>query len=214
MDVLVDLDGTLIDPKPGIIGSIQYALRRLGAPVPQAEELGWAIGPPLRATFPRLLDDPRATEDAVSLYRESYRNGAMFDAIVYDGVVEALDDLSGSGCRLIVATSKPHVFARPVLEHFGLAGRFSAVHGAELDGRNDSKIDLLAHVVACEGVVPSRAVMIGDREFDVVAAARNGIQAVGVTWGYGSVAELQTAGAAAICEAPSSLARTALSLLV
>ncbi len=213
MDLLIDLDGTLIDPKPGIVGSIQYALRKLGAPVPPADELGWTIGPPLRTTFPRLLGHPHATEDALSLYRENYRNGAMFDAIVYDGVAEALDDLASSGCRLIVATSKPHVFAKPVLENFGLAGRFSAIHGAELDGRNDSKIDLLAHIIACEGVTPARAVMIGDREFDVIAAARNGIQAIGVTWGYGSVTELQTAGAAALCAAPASLAHAALSLL-
>ena len=83
MDVLVDLDGTLLDPKPGILGSIQYALRCLGAPVPPIDDLAWAIGPPLRTTFPRLLGGAGRTEEAVALYRENYRNGAMYDAVVY-----------------------------------------------------------------------------------------------------------------------------------
>ncbi len=125
MDILVDLDGTLLDPKPGILGSIQYALRCLGAPVPPIEELAWAIGPPLRTTFPRLLGGADRTEEAVALYRENYRNGAMYDAVVYPGIPQALDALTAAGCRLIVATAKPHFFARPILEHFDLARHFT-----------------------------------------------------------------------------------------
>ena len=194
MDVLVDLDGTLVDPKPGLIGSFQYALRHLGAPVPPADELTWVIGPPLRVSFPKVLGDAMRTEEALAHYREHYRNGAMYDAIVYDGIVDALDRLSAAGCRLIVATSKPHAFARPILERLGLARHFAAAHGPELDGTNDHKADLLAHIIAREGIDPARAVMIGDREFDVIAAARNGIPAIGVTWGYGSAEELRSAG--------------------
>jgi phosphoglycolate phosphatase len=201
VDVLVDLDGTLVDPKPGLIGSFQYALRRLGAPVPPADELTWVIGPPLRTSFPKVLGDAMRTEEALA----HYRNGAMFDAIVYDGIVDALDRLSMAGCRLIVATSKPHAFARPILERLGLARHFAAAHGPELDGTNDHKADLLAHIIAREGIDPTRAVMIGDREFDVIAAARNGMPAVGVTWGYGSAEELRSAGAAALCDRPADL---------
>lgn len=122
--VLVDLDGTLVDPKHGILGSIQYALRRLGAPVPEIDALTWAIGPPLRTAFPRLLGRDDLTEEAVALYREHYRGGAMFDARVYPGIPEALALLSEAGHRLIVATAKPHVFARPILDRFDL-GRTS-----------------------------------------------------------------------------------------
>ena len=147
MDVLVDLDGTLLDPKPGILGSIQYALRSLGAPVPPIDDLAWAIGPPLRTTFPRLLGSTDRTEEAVALYRENYRNGAMYDAVVYPGIPQALDALTAAGCRLIIATAKPHFFARPILEHFDLARHFAAIHGPELDGTNDSKADLIAHIV-------------------------------------------------------------------
>ena len=212
MHVLVDLDGTLLDPKPGILGSIQYALRRLGEPEPPIDDLAWAIGPPLRTTFPRLLGGGR-TEDAVALYRENYRNGAMYDAVVYPGIPQALDALTAAGCQLIVATAKPHLFARPILEHFDLARHFMAIHGPELDGTNDSKADLIAHIVDRERVTSDAAIMIGDREHDVIAAARNGMRTVGVTWGYGSVDELTAAGAASLCAAPLDLARAALCLL-
>jgi phosphoglycolate phosphatase len=213
MDVLVDLDGTLLDPKPGILGSIQYALRYLGAPVPPIDDLAWAIGPPLRTTFPRLLGGPYRTEEAVALYRENYRNGAMYEAVVYTGIPQALETLSAAGCRLIVATAKPHFFARPILEHFDLARHFAAIHGPELDGTNDSKADLISHIVERHRLDTTAAIMIGDREHDVNAATRNGIRTVGVTWGYGSTDELTAAGAAALCPSPQDLAQTALDLL-
>jgi phosphoglycolate phosphatase len=213
LDILVDLDGTLIDPGPGLIGSVQYALARLGHPVPPAEELLWLIGPPFRVSFPRLLGSPDRVEEAIGHYRESYLNGAMYDAIVYDGVTEALAALRTGGHRLFVATAKPHCYARPILERLGLAGRFAAICGPELDGTNDHKADLIAHMIAREDVRPETAIMIGDREFDVHAAARHGIPTVGVTWGYGSVEELTAAGAAVLCHSPDTLAGAASGLL-
>lgn len=213
MDILVDLDGTLIDPRPGLIGSVQYALARLGHPVPPADELLWLIGPPFRVSFPRLLGSPDRVEEAIGHYRESYLNGAMYDAIVYDGVSEALEALGTGGHRLLVATAKPHCYARPILERLGLAGHFAAICGPELDGTNDHKADLIAHMIAREDVQPETAVMIGDREFDVHAAARHGIPTVGVTWGYGSIEELTAAGAAVLCHSPDTLAVAASGLL-
>ena len=161
MDVLVDLDGTLIDPKPGILGSIQFALAQLGVAVPPIEELAWAIGPPLRTTFPKLLGGPERTEEAVAFYRQNYANGAMYDALVYDGVPAALDALRDAGCRLFIATAKPHHFARPILDRFDLTRRFAAIYGPELDGTRDQKAELIAHIIAGEGVRPATAVMIG-----------------------------------------------------
>ena len=213
MDILVDLDGTLVDPRPGLIGSVQYALDRLGQPVPPADELLWLIGPPFRVSFPKLLGSAARTEEAITYYRESYFNGGMYDAVVYDGVSEALAALCAAGHRLFVATSKPHYYARPIVQHFGLAAHFHAIHGPELDGTNDHKADLIAHIIRQEGVHPERALMIGDREFDVIAAARNGIRSVGVTWGYGSAEELTAAGAAALCDSPDGLAGAVLGLV-
>ena len=137
----------------------------------------------------------------------------MYDAIVYDGVPAALEALSSAGCRLFVATAKPHYYARPILEHFDLARHFAGIHGPELDGTNDHKHDLIAHIIAQHGVAPETAIMIGDREFDVLAAARNGIPTVGVTWGYGSREELEGAGAAALCGTPVDLASTIQTLM-
>jgi phosphoglycolate phosphatase len=210
MDILIDLDGTLVDPTSGLIGSVQYALGRLGHAVPPAEELLWLIGPPFRVSFPNLLGSADRVEEAIGYYRESYVNGGMYDAIVYDGMPDALAALRAAGHRLIVATAKPHRYARPIVEHFGLAAHFHAVHGPEIDGTNDHKADLVAHILRHEGIEPRAALMIGDREFDVTAAARNGMRAVGVKWGYGSVEEL--AGAAVLCESPRDLASVVISL--
>jgi phosphoglycolate phosphatase len=203
VDILFDLDGTLVDPRLGLIGSVQYALKKLGHPVPPADELLWLIGPPFRVSLPRLLGSADRVEEAIGYYRESYFNGAMYDAIVYDGVPDALAALRAAGHRLIVATAKPHHYARPILQHFGLAAHFHAIHGPELDGTNDHKADLIAHILRHEGVHPDTALMVGDRELDVVAATRNGIPTVGVKWGYGSAEELT--GAAVLCDSPREL---------
>jgi phosphoglycolate phosphatase len=210
VDILFDLDGTLVDPKSGLIGSIQYALEKLGHPVLPAEELLWLIGPPFRVSLPKLLGSEERVEEAIAFYRERYFSRGMYDAVVYDGMHAVLAALRAAGHRLIVATSKPHHYARPIVRHFELAVHFHAVHGPELDGTNDHKADLIAHILRQEGVRPEAALMIGDREYDVTAATSNGMRAVGVKWGYGSVAEL--AGAAALCESPSELVEIVLGL--
>ena len=218
MDVLIDLDGTITDPQSGIISSVQYALRQLDCAVPEATTLTWVIGPPLRDTFPTLGVPAEQVEQALMHYRLNYTgkgaaadtrqatHPAMFDATVYSGITEVLAQLRAAGHRLIVCTSKPHVYARPILGHFKLAHFYSAIHGSELDGRNDDKADLIAYILRTEAVDPRGAVMIGDRKFDVIGAKSNGILCIGVLWGYGSKDELTDAGAASLCEAPGDLA--------
>lgn len=206
IDVLLDLDGTLIDPKPGILGSIRYALERMGHPAPPPfEELHWAIGPPLRATFTRLLGEAQA-ETAVGHYRENYRNGAMYECEVYAGIPELLARLASEGHRLFIVTAKPHVFAGPIAEKLGLAAHMSGIYGAELDGTRDDKRDLLAFVLAQESIRPEAAVMIGDRKFDILAARANAVTGIGITWGYGTTEELSDAGAHKLCQTPMQLA--------
>ena len=219
MDILIDLDGTLLDPKPGIIGSVQYALRGLGLPVPDTSDLLHAIGPPLRDTFPSLGVPPADVERALVLYRENYSGAggthppAMFDAEPYPDIDTELAALRRADCRLIVTTSKPHVFAKPILREKGLAQHFAAIHGAELDGTRDDKAELIAYIIATERVDPANAVMIGDRKYDILGASQNGLRSIGVTWGYGSVAELREAGATALCVRPKGLHRLVLWLL-
>jgi phosphoglycolate phosphatase len=209
MDLLIDLDGTLVDPQEGIIGSVQFALGALGCDVPDAADLPWVIGPPLRVTFPKLGVREHHVERALALYRENYTSAqapAMFRAAVYQGIPETLAQLVDVGHRLIVCTSKPHVYARPILEHFRLASAFAAIHGSELDGRHDDKADLIAHIIVTEAVDRRRALMIGDRMFDINGAKANTLRSIGVTWGYGSEDELLTAGADTLCERPGDLA--------
>jgi len=200
-----DLDGTLTDPKPGITGSIQYALRKLGRPVPSQDELVWCIGPPLRASFATLLGDDSLADRGVELYRERFGDVGLFENSVYPDIPQVLAALEQPSRRMFVATSKPHVFAKRIVEHFGLARHFEHVFGSELDGTRVHKSDLLAYALEETGVDPSQAIMIGDRSHDAIGAKANRIEAIGVTYGYGSREELSAAGASHLCASPRAL---------
>ena len=164
---------TLTDPKIGITGSIQYALQKLEhAAIPTQDELTWCIGPPLRASFAVLLGgDCRSRR--VELYRERFCRLGLFENGVYDGVPGS-GRARDSGHRLFVATSKPHVFADRIIDHFGLRGYFTRVFGSELYGTRVDKSDLLEHAMKMAAVRPSRTIMIGDRRHDMIGAKNNG----------------------------------------
>jgi len=203
--IFFDLDGTLTDPKPGITASIQYALARLDRPVPAQDELTWCIGPPLRASFVTLLGGEDQADRAVSLYRERFADVGLYENSLYSGIADVLAALSGSGRRLFVATSKPHVFADRIIDHFGLRPYFSHVFGSELDGTRVNKSDLLAYALEQARIDPSQAIMIGDRSHDILGARANAIAAVGVLYGYGSRDELIEAGAYQLCATPRAV---------
>jgi phosphoglycolate phosphatase len=204
--IYFDLDGTLTDPKPGITRSIQYALQKLDHPtIPTEDELTWCIGPPLRASFVKILGGEDRADRAVSLYRERFSDIGLFENAVYDGISEVLTTLSQSGQRLFVATSKPHVFATRIVEHFGLRHHFEHVFGSELDGTRVDKSDLLQYALQVAAVDPSKTLMIGDRSHDMVGAGNNGMKGIGVLYGYGSRDELIGAGALHVCAAPQAI---------
>lgn len=209
----IDLDGTLTDPARGIIASLRYALQRVGRPVDDGADLTWVIGPPLRETLRQILGSGESVETAVGIYRERYAEGGLFDAHVYPGTAQALDALSAAGCRLLLCTSKVRDYAVRILDHFGLADRFSAVYGADINGRHDDKADLIAHMLDVERIAPSCACMIGDRMHDVRAARANSVAAIGALWGYGSREELTAAGAQRLIETPADILACAVSLL-
>jgi phosphoglycolate phosphatase len=204
--IFFDLDGTLTDPKPGITRSIQYALQKLDHPtIPTEDELTWCIGPPLRASFVRILGAEDHADRAVSLYRERFSDIGLYENAVYDGIAEVLTTLSQSGQKLFVATSKPHVFAERIVEHFGLRAHFEYVFGSELDGTRVDKSHLLEYALKKAAVNPSETLMIGDRSHDIVGAKNNGMQAIGVLYGYGSKDELLGAGASQVCATPQAI---------
>lgn len=205
--LLFDLDGTLTDPREGITRSIAHALERLGIEPPPLAQLTFAIGPPLRLSFARLLaTDKRETiELAVSHYRERFGDVGLFENAPYDGIAETLGTLAAGGATLFVATSKPVVYARRIVDHFDLGRHFAEVHGCELDGTREDKRDLIAHILPRHGLDAARAVMIGDRGADMLAARHHGLGAVGALWGYGTRAELLEHGAQRLCESPRRL---------
>ncbi len=204
--IYFDLDGTLTDPKPGITRSIQYALGKLGHhTIPTEDELAWCIGPPLRASFEKILGATDAADLAVSLYRERFSDIGLYENGVYEGIGDVLATLDKSGHRLFVATSKPHIFAERILGHFGLRHYFEQVFGSELDGTRADKSHLLAYALTTAAVDPSKTVMIGDRSHDMIGASNNGMKGIGVLYGYGSKDELIGAGALHVCATPQAI---------
>jgi phosphoglycolate phosphatase len=204
--IYFDLDGTLTDPKIGITRSIRYALQKLEhSAIPTEDELTWCIGPPLRASFAKLLGGEDSADLAVSYYRERFSDVGLYENGVYEGVRDVLSALNQSGCRLFVATSKAHVFAERIIDHFELREHFERVFGAELDGTRVEKTPLLEYALKETGVDPARALMIGDRSHDMIGAKNNGIRAIGVLYGYGTEAELREAGAVDVCATPAAI---------
>lgn len=203
--VCFDLDGTLTDPKPGITGCIRYALERLGHQPPPADALTWCIGPPLLGSFQTLLGNAEQAAEALALYRERFGTVGLFENAVYPGVEAALASCRDAGYRMFVATSKPTVYAERIVAHFGLASYFEAVVGSELDGTRADKTALLAWLLDRYGVAAETAIMIGDRQYDVIGARNNGMASIGVTYGYGNRTELVDAGAGWIVDRPADI---------
>ena len=213
--VLFDLDGTLTDPKPGITACIRHALIGLGRPAPPADELEWCIGPPLARSFARLLntEDPALIAQALSIYRDRFGTIGLFENALYPGIPEVVTAVRAAGCATYVATSKPHVYAFRIVEHFGLQTLFDRVYGSELDGTRVDKGDLIAYALAEERLDPARVVMVGDREHDAIGARRCGVRTIGARYGYGSEAELLGAGVCALARTPGDLPKLLADLL-
>jgi phosphoglycolate phosphatase len=204
--IYFDLDGTLTDPKLGITRSIRYALQKLDHhTVPSEDDLTWCIGPPLRASFVKLLGAEDSADRAVSLYRERFADVGLYENSLYPEITDVLTALGTSGRRLFVATSKPAVYAERIIDHFGLRPHFERVFGSELDGTRVEKSDLLEYALKTAAVDPSRSLMIGDRSHDMIGAKHNGMAALGVLYGYGNRDELIEAGALHLCAAPGDI---------
>jgi phosphoglycolate phosphatase len=207
MNLLFDLDGTLTDPFEGITKCISFALVALGYQAPELDSLRWCIGPPIRENFAKLLgsEDTDLIERAVHLYRERFSEFGLFENEIYPGIPEALETLTAKGCRLYVATSKPRVYAEHIIEHFGLKRFFKAIFGSQLDGGLSDKRSLISHILHKDSLDSRMTVMVGDREHDMIGAEANGLSGIGVLWGYGTITELEAAGALACIMSPDEL---------
>ena len=202
--VLFDLDGTLTDSGEGIINCAILGLEHFGLPVPPREEMGVFVGPPLDKTFIRFGVPEDRAQEAIDVFRSRYVVEGKFENFPYPGIRQALSTLKAQGHRLFVATSKPEVTALEVLEHFDLSGFFEVICGATLDGTRSHKSDVIAYLLNQIGT-PEDMLMVGDTKFDVLGAAEHGIPTIGVSWGYGSIADMEQAGAKAIAHSMDEL---------
>ncbi len=200
--LLFDLDGTLTDPAEGITNSVAYALNKFGIVVEDKRTLYKFIGPPLVDAFAEYYGFSKEdSEKATAFYRETFRVKGLYENMVYDGVPEMLEELNHKGIKLIIATSKPEEFTMKILKHFDLLKYFDFVAAATFDATRNSKDKVIAYALEKLGIKDrSEVVMIGDRHHDIDGAKDNGVDSIGVLWGFGSREELETAGATHIAE--------------
>ncbi len=195
--IFFDLDGTITDSGDGIKNSAAYALNKFGIPVPDRDDLNKFIGPPLVGSFRNLFGMSNEDADlAVVYYREYYAVKGIFENSLYEGVVDMLETLKNAGKTIVLATSKPEIYANQILKYFKIDGYFTHVCGAEMDHKRTDKHEVIEYALETANVTDrSRVIMIGDRNYDIVGAKKSGLKSIGVTFGYGSYDELKTAGA-------------------
>lgn len=194
--VLIDLDGTLTDPKVGITTSARYGLNKIGHPIADDVNIDWIIGPPLKASLAKILNvsvNDDLAEQALLGYRERFAVTGLFENLVYPSVAETLKALNERGYNLYVATAKPTIYAKQILEHFNLAQYLKVIYGSELTGERTNKAELIAYILEQEKLKAENCLMIGDREYDILGARKNGIETIAVEYGYGSNDELNKA---------------------
>ncbi len=206
--ILIDLDGTLIDSGPGIMESVQYALGKMGYEPADRETLRKFVGPSLMDSFTHLYHMSREdAEQATAYYREVYSTGNMFHFDLYEGVEACLQELKKAQKRLILVTSKPHVYAERILEKSKMDRYFEYQTGPELSDDSSQKVRLIERAIAECGLKKEETLMVGDTHFDIDGAVEAGIDSVGVTYGYGKEEELTEAGASYLVASPKELSR-------
>ena len=204
-NLLFDLDGTLTDSGEGIMNSGRYAFEQLGIECPDTQNLRKMVGPPLGTSFALLGVPENQIEEAIRLYRDKYNNhGGKYQNEVYPSIEEMLKSLQQLGCKLYVATSKPEALAREIIEGFKLDSYFEYIAGATLDHSRESKGDVLRYLLEMTGNI-NDTVMVGDTNFDVIGAHEQNIPCIGVAWGYGTVEDMEEAGAEKIVRSAEEL---------
>lgn len=205
--ILFDLDGTVTDPMIGITKSVRYALNKFGIEVEDLNTLCKFIGPPLKDSFMNFYN---FTEEdalkAIAYYREYFSTNGLYENTVYENFEDMLIALKNDGRSLIIATSKPTVFAEKILEHFNLKKYFDFISGSNLDNTRTKKADVISYALEQQMINNmSEIIMIGDREHDIIGAKALNIESIGVLHGYGSYDELSSSGADYIVKDVSEL---------
>lgn len=196
-NILFDLDGTITDSKEGIINAFEYALKNFNIEVTNRDDLEPFIGPPLAETFIKHYKfTEEQAEEAIAKYREFYKETGVFQCKLYPRIKELIKDLKKSGKRVLLATSKPEVFAKQILEMNGIKDDFYFISGATLDNTRNAKEKVIKYAIDnIEGVKLEECIMVGDRKYDIEGAKINNIKSIGVTYGFGTQEELENYGA-------------------
>ena len=216
---LFDLDGTLTDPREGITKSVQYALKKQGIEEPDIKKLEFFIGPPLRDSFMQAYGMSREkAEESVAFYRERFAPIGVLENKIFEGIPQLLKELSENSVKIAIASSKPTVFVHQILEHFGIKEYFDVIVGSELDGRRDTKEEVVEEALKQLGILEMAAsdrqaacAMIGDRKFDIQGAKAFGLTGVGVRFGFADEGELEAEGADYIVDTVKELQKLLLS---
>ena len=195
--ILFDLDGTITESGPGIMNSVEYALNKMNREVGERDTLKKFIGPPLTESMEKYYG--MSEEEAllgVKYYREYYHDKGIYENRVYDGLEEVLKKINEAGKQAIVATSKPEKYAKIIIDHFHLTQYFACVAGMEMDGGRGTKAQVITYALEKNDITDkSNVLMIGDREHDVIGAHENGLDCLGILYGFGSRKEFEEAGA-------------------
>ncbi len=202
--ILFDLDGTLTDSGEGIMNCAKLALEHYGLPIPSEAELRTFVGPPLHESFIRFGVPAEEADNAIKIYRSRYIPIGKFENHPYEGIQAVLEKLKAAGHTLYVATSKPEAMSVEILEHFDLAKYFDIIAGATMDSSRSSKADVIAYLLGQCGDYDQK-IMVGDTAFDVIGARAHNIPTVGVSWGYGKVEDMISAGAVSIASTMDEL---------
>lgn len=204
--ILFDLDGTVTNPQKGITNSVAYALEYFGIHTEDNITLNKYIGPPLRQSFMEFAGlSEEQSHIGMMKYREYYGPKGIYENQVYEGIPELFEKLKSEGKKIILATSKPWIYAEMILEKFDLKKYFDFVSGSELNGVRTGKADVIKYAIEKYNIPINNAVMIGDREHDIIGAKKNGLKTIGVLYGFGNKVELKSAGADYIAESVENI---------
>lgn len=195
-NVLFDLDGTLTDPGVGITKSVQYALRKVNIIENNLKSLEKFIGPPLTESFKIYYGlNEKTVDNAIKYYREYFKKTGIFENEIYPGIESLLKELKRNSIKSVVATSKPKIFSKQITDHFNITQYFTAIEGSFLNGKRSDKSELISYILKKYNFNLQNTIMVGDRKHDIIGAKNNGINSIGVGYGYGTAEELTSNGA-------------------
>jgi len=206
-NIFFDLDGTIVNSKPGIDRSIRYAMAELNRPLDDDTSLDWCIGPPIHDAFATLINttDKKLIDQGLRYYRKRYAELGIFECTLYPDIETTLSSLQEQNYQLYLATSKPRIYAEEILQHHQLNHYFTDINGSELDGTRADKQELIEYILDKNQLDPQQTLMIGDRKFDINGAKQNKVSSLAVSYGFGSMDELKQAKPDYICETAAGI---------